>query len=360
MDLLLSSYNLKNRNGKRIIGNDYIIRKRERLLHICLNSPGCRFRKSGSCAMCDYGEGKKISIKSIDKILPYIENEQENVDSILIGTLGSIFDEEEVFKECLNKLFAFLQKMKINTIILESHYTTINEEICKWLVSSLRGKDIVIEIGLESTNKMVQEKCLNKNINLELLKEKINLVHRYQFSITANVFLGAPFLNVNEQINDTEESIQWAILNNVDSVTIFPANIRKNTLLYYLYENGKYQPIQHWMILELLKRIPKNYLSRIFLSWFGDWIEVDDRNQQNNIPPTCCEKCEDKWKEFYHYFQISDTSIERNNIIMKYENILENKCQCKNKFDLSVKENSNSNKKSSIQIGRRWLSEKIK
>jgi len=66
---LLSNYNEKIRDEKKIINKECIIRKRDTLLHVCLNSPGCRFRKYGSCTMCNYGQGRMISFDEIEKIL---------------------------------------------------------------------------------------------------------------------------------------------------------------------------------------------------------------------------------------------------------------------------------------------------
>lgn len=358
MDLLLSSYNQKYRNGKRIIQPDYIIRKRERLLHICLNSPGCRFRHTGSCAMCDYGQGKKFSKDVINEILQQIKQEN-NIDSVLIGTLGSVFDEDEVPRGYLEKLFKFLQTSPINTVILESHYSTIDENLCVWLNKHLGEKDIVAEVGLESVDSFVQEKCLNKRINLRLLQEKIELLHRYNISLTANIFLGAPFLNIREQMNDAENSIKWAMTHMVDSVTIFPANIRKNTLLYFLYENKKYEPIQQWMVFELLDKIPEGYLNRIFLSWYGDWIELDENKKQNNLPPISCEKCKSKWKEFYHCFQQTNVGKQRKYILKKYREILKKSCDCYTIFENSFNKCVLHNREKRVEANRMWVKEKM-
>ena len=144
MDDLLTRYNQEKRNGRKIISSDYIIRKRGSLLHVCLNSPGCRFRKSGSCTMCDYGEGARLTEKKLDMFWPQIEEAAKGMTSILIGSLGSVLDPDEISIECLEKICGFLDRMPIETIIIETHYTMINEEICRWLNLHLPGKDIVI------------------------------------------------------------------------------------------------------------------------------------------------------------------------------------------------------------------------
>lgn len=354
MDLLLSEFNKKNRNGKRLIESECIIRKRENLLHVCINSIGCRFRNSGSCVMCDYGQGRMITEQDIPDIISRISCYIGEVDSILLGTLGSVLDSQEIVPEYLEKILEYLNEQQIYTIILETHYTSITEQVCQWLRSILPEKDIVVEVGLESVDKFVQNKCLNKNINLDLLQEKIKILHNYHISVTANVFLGAPFLNESEQIEDAEKSIFWAMEHEVDSVVVFPANIRKNTLLYLLYLNDKYERIQHWAIFELLKRIPKEYLSRIYLAWYGDWIDMDESGNATNLPPRSCDVCQKKWNDFYHEFLTTGDGVARQSVIRKYQNILGEGCGCYRKYKEQIMKASLAKEKSAEEK-RSWL-----
>lgn len=338
MDFLLGKYNQNIRNNKKMVSTDYIIRKRGDLLHVCLNSPGCRYRNSGSCTMCDYGQGMRLTEKRMKDILPYIKEAAVGMQSILIGTLGSVFDSAELSLECLEMICNTLNDLPIKTIIFETHYTMINDMICQWLKKRLPQKDIVVEVGLESVDVFVQEKCLNKTINLRELKSKIELLHYYGMSITANAFLGAPFLTVKEQIEDTEKTINWAVDNGVDSIVIFPANIRKNTLLDVLYKNEKYLPIQHWAIFELLCNIPLHYLNRIYLAWYGDWIDFDETGKATNYPPYSCKRCKGKWMEFYHQFLSEPDSLKRKQILKKYCKKLSLDCDCHNEFIESSEE----------------------
>lgn len=332
MNSILSEYNGKIRNGKRIIHTDYIIRKRGKLLHICLNSIGCRFRHSGSCIMCDYGQGRALTEAELENVFPAIEEKLSGIESILIGTLGSVLDPEEISLESLERICRFLRSVSIHTIIFETHYIFINEKVCKWLKEQLPGKDIVVEVGLETIDKFVQKECWNKVIDLVALNEKIKILHSFNFSITANLLLGAPFLTVSEQIQDVENSVLWSIKNGVDSVAIFPVNIREHTFLNVLFREGQYVPIQQWAVFEVLCRIPTFYLNRVHLAWYGDWIEYDEEGRRNNIPPSSCRICEPKWMEFYAKFMEEENSNERKNLIKKYRKFLKKDCDCHANF----------------------------
>lgn len=316
-----------NKSDRRVIQKDFIIRKRGGLLHVCLNSPGCRF----NCAMCNYGKGYMLTEDKVDAVLHKIKEQSQQITSILIGTLGSVLDPAEVSWTFLEKLCHGLNQLDIITVIFETHYTTVTHEICYLLRSLLPNKDIVIEIGVESANSTVLEECLHKQINIKEVEKTVELIHEYGFSVTANVFLGAPFLSPREQVDDSVETVRWAIHHFVDSVVIFPANIRKNTLLGSLYRQQKYNRITHWQILNVLQRVPEDYLNRIYLSWFGDWIDYDSDGTSENIPPYACEACSAIWQEFYCKFLSEPRSDKRKQLLLQFESHVGD-CSCRRQF----------------------------
>lgn len=309
--------------------------------------------------MCDYGEGTRLTVEELVTFWPKIKEASDGMSSILIGSLGSVLDTEEVSMECLEKICGFLNEMPLEITIFETHYTMINDEICRWLRRHLPDKDIVIEVGLESTDLVVQEKCLNKKIDLTILESKIKLVHKYGMCITANVFLGAPFLSASEQIEDTEKTIQWAVEHGVDSVVLFPANIRENTLLDTLYKEAKYSRIHHWAVFEVLIRIPWSYLNRIYLAWYGDWIDYNEEGKRENLPPYCCERCVRKWMEFYRHFLEETTNSGRRRILMLYGEVLALGCTCRRKFEEDLQVSTREERECRIEDGSKWLADNL-
>ena len=67
-----------------------------------------------------------------------------------------------------------MSKTNTKIIIFETHYLTINASILELIKQKLVDKEIVIELGLESSNKEIREKCLNKYIDNEEFVKKLS------------------------------------------------------------------------------------------------------------------------------------------------------------------------------------------
>lgn len=299
-------------------------------LHCCIESQGCRFsRNCGACIMCDYGIGRNLSP---DEVTHSLEQElSKNLDSVttvLFGTYGSIFDESEISAECFDAVLNYLCKIEIDTVIFETHCSTVNDLMLEKISNTLTNiNHIIIEMGFESSNEFVLHKCLNKKLDLNSLINSIETIHRHNMSACLNVFVGSPFLSTKDQLTTSLESIHWAFNHKADSVVIFPANIKPFTLMYRLFEQGFYQPVSHWLVIELLSRLPQKYLERIAFSWFGDRKNFYEDNQYPLIPPTACDNCHDMIFEFYYSFMEEKTALKRK---QKLDALMANKniCSC--------------------------------
>lgn len=318
---MLTKYNKILRRHEKSVDANVIIRRRKGLLHVCITSEGCRYQKTGSCTMCNYGVSKLLPLGIICEQIKDAIEKSTDINSILIGTMGSIWDSQEIPEEYILEICNMLSDLPINTIIFETHYLTITNCICDKIRKVLPSKDLVVEFGLESIDSNVQKFCLNKIIDKEVLVNKLKILRRYQFSITANIFLGAPFLTIQERKADALSTIKWCIYNQIDSIVIFPANIRKRTLLQWLYEKELYQRVSHKEIYELLSAIPFRYLNRIYLSWYGDWIDISSEGEVINIIPDVEEIPEYKWDEFYGKFLNAASSYERKEIVQSYSEL---------------------------------------
>lgn len=287
MNNILSDANIFLHKEMKSDDSPFVIRRRGDLLHLCIGSNGCRFQETGSCVMCNYGKSHLVSEEDINNLFAIVKKQESRINSILIGTYGSIFDECEIPLNIFNLILEHLNSINISIVIFETHYLTVNEERLTNIRKKLIDKEIAIEMGLESSNKLVLEKCLNKRIDLDLFLQKVALIHDCQMSATANVFLGAPFLSIEEQIEDSLKTINWALKNEIDNVVIFPVNIRKGTLLEFLHSNNRFHRLSYWALYEVVRRIPIDYQSRVYLSWFGDWddekIVVNSMSKYDNL-----------------------------------------------------------------------------
>ena len=298
-------------------------------LHICFSSVGCRYRKAGYCTMCDYGGGENITAEeAVSGFQKAIKNAPQTVREVLLGTCGSILDEREMSPQVMATLLKAVFQSGIPSVILETHYTTVTATILEKIRQALPGREVVIELGFESSNPAVLEKSLCKYMNLETLADKMQLIQKFGMSPVLNVFLGAPFLTAEEQIRDAGESIAWAVEHGASRVVVFPANIKPNTLLWRLYQTGSYERISHWELIELLSRLDDVLLEKVELSWYGDRQEAGRGIQI--IPPSSCICCQSFLMSFYRTFMENfDPNYRRNLIQRLYTQV---SCDCQHDF----------------------------
>ena len=169
-------------------------------------------------------------------------------------------------------------------------------------------------MGLESSNPKVLRDCINKTLDIEEFSKTIALIKGYGFDVIANVILGAPYLTPRQQLWDTYCSIKWALKNNVDSVVVFPVNIKRNTFLYKLYEEKKYEPVSHWLLIRLLDILNEDLLSPVTLSWIG-LRQAAGRNMEV-VPPKSCSTCQEKLLDFYRKFNGKFDGLYRRKILV--------------------------------------------
>ena len=299
--------------------------------HICFESPGCRFRKAGYCVMCDYGAGSMLSPEqAVTAIQSATVNWGKPIKRLLLGTCGSIFDEREMLPETLSIIVGEIKKTEIESIIFETHYSFVTEELLRKLAASLPCKRIAIELGFESSDPEVLEKSLHKYMNLEDLSEAISLIRSFNMSSILNVFLGAPGLTTAQQLEDSIRSVHWAFAHGADEVVIFPANIKPGTALWRDWESGRYELPSSWLLVELLRRLPKEELETTSISWYGDrqFNGVDT----DILAPACCEHCCGELYDFYCSFMEDFRADIRIRLISE----LVGKCVCSCYNDLMI------------------------
>lgn len=293
----------------------------DEFLHCCIESAGCRFsRDRGACIMCDYGIGRRLTPDELKAELEEkLRPQMSSLSMILFGSYGSVFDTEEVSEECLNVVLDFVAVQRVQTIIFETHCCTITEKVLEKLKRKLCdiGKRVIIEMGFESSDTFVLENCLNKILDLDQLCRAMDLIHKYGMDVSLNVFLGAPFLDERDQLETAAESVKWAFDKGADSIVIFPCNVKPFTLLYKLYQNNLYHPISHWLMAELLARIPEDYLGKVSFSWYGDRKNFYENDQYPLIPPKDCKHCHKKIFDFYQGFMKASSVVERKNLLME-------------------------------------------
>ena len=303
--------------------------------HICLSSIGCRFGRGGQCVYCNYGSTTEHSdeekLRAVENIL------QTNIHKrVIVGSFGNYFDPEEVSWELFSSINGLLARTAIGSIIFETHYTTVSKKYLDEIkrVFSPTNKDIFIEMGLESSNPRILKEYINKSLDIRKFSDTIALIKEYGFGVIANVILGTPYLTPEQQLDDAYATINWALNNKADGVVVFPLNVKENTPLYKLCQEGVYKPISQWLLIRLLDLLDETLLSRVSMSWFGERQEKG--RDLYAIPPGSCPICREKLQEFYRDYSDNPDGKYRREILDELINPIEN-CDCPRElgFDLA-------------------------
>ena len=302
-------------------------------LQVCFSSVGCRFRESGFCTYCDYGGNRNLTLEEATEGLKEILSQMKDpVREILLGTFGSILDPREMSPDILLSVLSVVRASRIPTVILETHSATISDPVLNLLQKALPGQELVIEMGLESSNPDVLENSLGKSMDLAVLERNIELIHQHRMSVVLNVFVGAPFLTPEEQVEDAVRSTEWAVQHGSDRVVLFPCNLKPNTLLWQLWKQGRYQRISHWLLIEVLQRLPDSLLNRVELSWFGDRQQAG--RDLYALPPVSCPECHDRLMHFYQDFLADFDATHRRSLLKQLLDT--SSCPCRSDFHNSL------------------------
>lgn len=296
------------------------VREREYMIQVGIPTKGCRL---GKCVFCNYG---KLDILPINETVSYLRevlnNMNNNITTLILDAIGSILDFDEIPKSHFLVICKEIAKYKqIKTIIFETHYTTINDNICKELITLFPDKELELEIGLETINEQSMN-IINKKIDLNLFLEKVNIAHKYDIKIEANIFVGIPFLTIADRIKDCVETVNWAYYNNIDYVVLFPCNLKKGTYLKKLFEENRYTRVSHVEILEILEYFNEKVLEKISFSWTGDWFQYDEKGTLiNEVPavypnedilnPIEYVNLRNNWDRFYKNWCVAKTGIRK-------------------------------------------------
>ncbi|MBQ8209220.1 MAG: hypothetical protein IJZ35_01370 [Clostridia bacterium] len=328
------------------------------LLEIAVPSVRCKHDLAGGCIMCNYGIGKPLSSLELIKAQFYkhLEEIGEELDTLILCTNGSFFDEGSLTNEVQTAILDIAQKSVAKTIIIETHIDTLSRDLLERIREILFDKQVILELGLESSNVFIQEYCYLKKINLGFLSDIINYGHKLGLEFQLNIILGAPFLSESERLYDSKQSIEWA-LNHKAMVVLFPMNIKPFTLLNFAYENGLYEDLSHWLMPILLNLFSAEELENIDIAWYGN-REIKYSNAKT-IFPSDCSFCHKKLQSFYENYAISHNGNERKKMVEEVLKLGIKDCNCLHD-ELNKVQNCNEVKEIDVISQMEMLIERLK
>lgn len=311
-------------NSKRQIinlPNGYRTHENVNSFQVVFESVGCQ---KGNCLECDYGHSENnLNPSQVEESFDLAMNEiSGRPKALVVDVFGSILDEKEFPKKNLDVLLDKIKKTDFKAVLFETHHTTINDEILEKLKNELSDREILIEMGLETSNEKNRWECLHKKINNQDFIDVVNKIHNYGMGVTANLLVGLPFLTTEEQVNDCLESIKFCNQNNIEEMVLFPLNPKPGTLLWKYYKEGNYELVSQWMNIEILSRLDEETINKIFFAWYGN--KQIKYAGEKSIEPKSCDVCRPTFMDFYENFLGSKEIGYRKNLV---DNLISS-CSC--------------------------------
>lgn len=148
------------------------------------------------------------------------------------------------------------------------------------------GKDIYIELGLQTVNYKTLEK-INRGHTMAELIDAVLRIKRYGFNVTVHMILNLPW----DTMEDTIEGAKTLSALGVDQVKLHALYLVKNTLMAKWYQEGQFQLISaeeyvdrviaflrylhpDIVLQRLVGRAPED--NTIFTNWSMGWWRVQD------------------------------------------------------------------------------------
>lgn len=324
---LLDTFMLHLREDRETLPSSltHMIFQSGELVQLWIQTPPCRFSKTGKCTICNYWAGQYID-GLLENVLASLRL-PASCRTLLINTCGSCLDSREFPDKELSLLLSWIEKENISRVIFETHWTTLTSPVLKKIQAALHGKEIFYEIGVESTNPDVLFFSLNKPSSLSNLTTVIQRIHSYGAQCIANVVFGAPFLFPEEQVEDAANSIRDLFEMGTDYIVLFPVNLKPHTLPEFLCRRSRYDPIPGKLAAELLRGFPAETLPQINIAWFGEHVE------EQVTPPRYCGICGSKSEMLFSRFNTEDDGNARMRLL---EEICQIDCGCVSSYLSSV------------------------
>ena len=310
--------NIKTEAGTPIVS---LVRIEKQTYQMLFMSCGCE----NACTFCNYGFDYNLTLEMVKPELEKIDLKEFDIFELELEANGSFLSEREIPYDLFLDVLQFVSHKNIPIITMETHYNTITERKIKDIRKILgEEQKVKFELGFESAAEDIRA-IYNKDIDIVEYLKVVDLCEKYGIGLQINVLLGAPFLTREEQIQDCLNSLDF-IYKNMPSgthVVLFPINIKENTMIKHWQNIGVYDEISSWEFVELLYRIPEEYLDKFTIAWWG--------NRENAFTkgivqfPKTCKKCREKLMKFYRDFYCDWNPLYRKQIVNE---IWKARCDC--------------------------------
>lgn len=248
------------------IKKDRLINEVGKEFTIILRTKGCNWALGacGGCSMCGYIQDSNINSVSPDLVIKQVnyafESKKEEVMTdndnyvIKIFNSGSFFDDNEISDKLRQHMYQKINEIhNVKEVVVESRVDYITRDKLIEMRNSLKKKYIEIGIGLETANDYIRNNYINKGLMFDEFVNIVNLCKKCDIGIKAYLLFKPPFINEQGAIDDCANSIRILIDLKVNTISINPLNIQKETIVEYLWRQNRYRPPWFYSLFKCLE-----------------------------------------------------------------------------------------------------------
>lgn len=211
---------------------------------------------------------------------------------------GNFYNEGELPREARVEILRSIgRRPNIRAVVLETLPRFLNDEVLAETRELLGDREVEIGIGLESSDPVVRDLCVNKPYTLEDFEAVVPLVQRYRAKVLAYILLRPAFLTEREALSDALETARYADRVGVDILSIEPINLSDHNMSGVLGRLGLHRAPWLWSVFEFVR---KTYApGRVRIG--GDQYAPTYHNYAHN-----CEACTDRARVLAQEFNRTD------------------------------------------------------
>jgi len=251
-----------------------------------VGSRGCSWARQGGCTMCDYGGFSRTAAPDEirNQVLTLI-GAWGYPPIINLSSLGSVLDPQELDFDQRKAFFKVLGSIpSLKYVGVESRCEHVTQRALSEVVGWLRHVKLDIGVGLESHNEVIRNVILNKALGLQSYERAVQTMRDHGVLPVTHIYFKPPLLTERESVGDALRTIRYAITTGSKRTVLMLANIKRNTLPWWLHQRKLYRVPWLWSALSLLLSLADDELDGLFVYGFRCGMPLVDTARN-------CPKC---------------------------------------------------------------------
>lgn len=224
--------------------------KKQYIIPIFVPHLGC----PNDCTFCNQrkisGQLKNVTEEDVrDTIEFYLSNFREKNAKVEVAFYGGSFTgiDTKLQESLLKTVYEYIQNKKVDEIRISTRPDYIDKTVLKRLK---KYKVKTIELGVQSTNNYVLEKCKRGHTYDDVVKAS-KLIRRYGFNLGHQMMIGLPDSTEKDDLQTAKDLIKLK----PKIVRIYPVLVIKDTELEREYKAGTYEPLDLNIAVERCKEL---------------------------------------------------------------------------------------------------------